>query len=187
MSVRLLLWLIWPCAFGIAWTMTASIKTNRAAFLATWGAIIFALILIIFDAPWYPGNTGIYNPDAMPHARHLSADQILCITGSFKNESHFPTLRLFNTPDSNSTDYAIEFERAFRNAGFHDIRPELTAARSGERGVMVGLADVDNPSPQAKEFVRILEGKCHIVLHFTKFENAPTKDAFDLFIAPPPR
>ena len=91
----------------------------------------------------------------------------------------------FYNPDWNSLAYAEEFLDAMKHANVKDPFIIEATAKKDQRGVLIGLGDLDNPSDAAKTLTTILGDKCHIPVHFTFWKGALTKDAFDLFIAPP--
>jgi hypothetical protein len=78
--------------------------------------------------------------------------------------------------------YATDFVSFFSTNHIPAIGPLQTTCDKDQRGVLIGLKDLENPSKEAKSFSKILE-ESGIPSHYTNWSTGPDAPGdFDLFI-----
>ena len=94
---------------------------------------------------------------------------------------------VFAMAESESRQYAAQFVDVLRSVGIAPQPRELSLSIGPtDTGLMVGVIKFDDPPPEAREFLDLLN-KAGISAHFTPWDGAPNEDpSFDLFVGPKP-
>jgi hypothetical protein len=122
--------------------------------------------------------------------RRLSDVQRNTLLGLFsKPENKFPVMVIYAMAESESRQYAAQFVDMLRSTGSQVFQREVSLTEAPDVGLMIGIADISKPTPEAKKFAELLKD-AGIETHYTLWvrlnsaDNAPVN--FDLFVGPKP-
>jgi hypothetical protein len=114
--------------------------------------------------------------------RHLTSDQKRFIDDKSEGlKTLSPMFYIFSWSVGDSPEYAEDFSIAFQKNKIVTYGPITTVCDPDLHGILVGLRDVDHPSPDALAFVHFLEDM-GLSVKTTFWTFPPPKVDFDLYI-----
>jgi hypothetical protein len=106
-----------------------------------------------------------------------------------KPENKFPTMVVYATAESESRQYAAQFSDILRASGSQVLQREVPLSVSADVGLMIGVGDINNPTPEARRLAELLKN-ANIESHYTLWIRPGGADVapvnFDLYIGPKP-